>query len=107
LQIRAVQARAAIGDGYSHPPDFIDRAHDGQPATCERGRAHRIAGIDDQIEQHLLQLYAGAEHTWQIFLETRDHLDVVCNQIRMRELEDLMHEIAEVDGLPLRIALLV
>ena len=52
----------------------MPRAHDEDAAAV--GRQHRLLGVDDQVQQHLLDLVAVGEDLRQAGGERVDHRDV-------------------------------
>src|SRR5882762_5316408 len=67
-------------------------------------RAHGLAGVHDEVEQHLLQFDPVAQHGGELRGRLRYDLDVARDQIAVRQLQHFAHELVGVQRLELRFA---
>ncbi len=63
------------------------------------------AAVDQQVEQHLLQLYPIAGHGGKLRRELGAHADLTIEQVAAHEREDLLHHLVQIDRLVLRLFL--
>ena len=66
--------------------------------------AHRIGGIQDEIEQHLLQLHAPAVDDGQRRREIGAGRDMADQQFGAQQIERLPNQLVEVEGIRLHVA---
>ena len=81
----------------------VPGAHD-QHAAAVRGE-HRLLGVDDQIEQHLLELMRIGEHLRQAGGERVDDGDVAEALLVRAQRQRLAHDLIDVDHRARRLAL--
>jgi len=82
---------------------IMRRAHDdGAPAI---GANARLFGVDQQVEQHLLDLVAIGEHFRQTVRQGLDHLDVADFLLVGPQGKGFAHHLVQVDHRPCRLAL--
>ena len=60
---------------------------------------HRIQGVADEVEHHLLQLNAIAAHSGKIVGELQSKLDIVTSQVTRRESDDFSRGVVQVERL--------
>jgi hypothetical protein len=77
---------------------------DHQHAATVR-REHRLLGVDDQVQQHLLQLIAIGEHPRQGGGERVDDGDVRDAPIRQSPRQRLSHHLVDINHRPCRLTL--
>ena len=78
----------------------VEARADGQPAR--RAAAHRLLGVQDQIEQRLLQLAAVGNHRRQPRVELGHELDAAQPELVGAQRQHALHEIGDVLRRPRR-----
>src|SRR6187455_3194026 len=71
----------------------------GDPAFASVDRRHGLTRIHDQVQHYLLQLDAVAEYQRQVWIECHVHGHVSRREVDAREVEHVLDDIGEVDGL--------
>src|SRR5207248_7023175 len=79
---------------------------DHEQAVAGRFRTHGFAGIDDQIEQHLLKLNRIAANRGEAVGKTSAHRDILENQVAARERQDVRDQLVDSYGLHQSLTLL-
>ena len=80
------QATAGVRDGNPHRAIAVRRRHVQLAARGRIGR-HRVAGIEDQVEQHLLELDVVAPNLRHVRGQAAVDRDAVPDETIARELE--------------------
>src|SRR6185503_13089635 len=107
FEVSRRNAAAAVRHRHLHARLFRDMARGKlQFAIRYRQPAHRLAGVHEEVQQNLLHLDAVAHDDRQAGIELHADTDVTGDELAIRDLEDLSHRRAEIDGPPKHFALL-
>ena len=98
LTILRAQPRAGVSHGDEDPTRILHGADEklSRPVT---DAAHRFDSVDDQVEDHLLQLDCISLNAWQALAELCLHRDVVLYQFAPRQSNDLMNRFVDIEGI--------
>src|SRR5262249_26284733 len=93
-----------LGDPRSVVPDRdlnrVVRHRRGADGKAPLGHgAHRLTRVENQVEENLLKLHAITEHGRKVRRDRRAHGDATGDQFRMRELEHLADQLADIQWL--------
>ena len=101
LELIGRNALAAVGDGDDDLPVVRFRPKR-QPPLAGGDIGHRLASIDGQVQQELLQLHAIAVDQRQTGLDMGDDRNVAADKIAVQQAKNLADELVQVERLPVR-----
>src|SRR5262249_35535655 len=102
IRLARVDTRSGVAHLDADRARTLPRGDDGEPARALRERAHRLDSVDDQVDDHLLDLGARALDERQAFGERGLEQDVAAPQLVVRESEHLENRLAEVEAVAAR-----
>ena len=76
LDVIPADALAGIGNFHRYTGGSCERL-DGEPSAGW----HRVLGVQDQIQEYLLELVLVAQNAWQILAQLEPHLDPGAGQL--------------------------
>ncbi len=101
LQVLGPNTRAAVGDGHDHARALPAAAAHSE-LSLRLGPGHGVAAVDEEIQQHLLQLDPIARHGGKLRREVNAYADLTVDEVATHEREYLLDHLVHVDRLVLR-----
>jgi hypothetical protein len=80
----------------------VDTAADVEAPVPFVRAAHRVHGVHDQVQQHLLELHAIAENEREVCRHVGSNRDTSRGRLGARQRHDLVHQVREPDWDPIR-----
>src|SRR5258708_9200955 len=99
VQTLRIQSRAGIPQTDEYAVRSISARADQQLPRPLADAAHRLDGVDDQVENHLLQLDPICSDDWQALRELRPHRDAALQNFATRQVYDLKHRLLSLPAL--------
>src|SRR5690349_11591072 len=100
VQVFASDSAAPVANGAHHlATAAFEARRDRDAALVYVERRHRLAGVDDQVEDDLLQLDAITQDQRQIGIEYDVDRNVSRQEIVPRKFEHVLDHVGQVDGL--------
>ena len=106
LELALGDSRPAIGDGDDDVRAIVGARREREPPLAEWRVVHRVAGVENQIEQHLKELDAIASHVGQRRREIRRHRNAAREQLAAHDRERLRREVRHAKRHEQRVGLL-
>jgi len=97
VNMSLVDPASGILDREAHACLFVGRCLDRQQALAPGYGTHRIGGIHDQVEQHLLQRHAFARDFRQGLGEFAAEDDLPSFQVAVNECENFAYQIVDAE----------
>ena len=105
IQLFRLKAAAAVLDADRDPGGSVvpvDTAADVEAPVPFVRAAHRVHGVHDEVQQHLLELHAVTEDERKVGWHVGSNRDTPGGRLGGRQRHDLVHQVREPDRDPLR-----
>src|SRR6266481_6064044 len=99
VQTLRIHSRTAIPQTDEYAVRSISARADQQLPRPLADAAHRLDGVDDQVENHLLQLDPICSNDWQALRELRPHRDAALQNFGTGQGYDLKHRLVDLQVL--------